>query len=268
MPTALTTDTLAAEHLTAPSLDALPGIRHGFFTRRGGVSSGVFASLNCGIHSGDDLRLVLNNRARVAATLRVARSRLVSPTQVHGAGVVVVRDGWEPGRGPEADALVTRERGLAIGVGTADCAPILFADSAAGVVGAAHAGWGGAFKGVIEATIDGMVRLGAHNGSIVAAVGPTIAQPSYEVGPEFRDRFVAADANNALFFRPSPRPGHALFDLLAYVLARLARLGLASVTGMQDLDTYADEDRFFSFRRTTHRAEKEYGRMISAIALA
>jgi YfiH family protein len=268
MPTALTTDTLAAEHLTAPALDAVPSIRHGFFTRRGGVSTGLFASLNCGVHSGDDLRLVLNNRARVATTLRVSRSRLVSPTQIHGAGVVVVKEGWEPGHGPEADGMVTRERGLAIGVGTADCAPILFADPEARVVGAAHAGWGGAIKGVIEATVNAMIRLGAHNGDIVAAVGPTIAQASYEVGPEFRDRFLAEDPNNALFFRAAPRQGHSLFDLHAYVLARLARLGLRAVNGMPDFDTYADDDRFFSFRRATHRGEKEYGRMISAIALA
>jgi len=267
MPTMLTPDTLSAECITAPTLASLPGIRHGFFTRRGGVSSGTYASLNCGSASGDSLPAVLNNRARVAATLGVRRERLVSPHQVHGAVVVTATEPWEPGKGPEADGIVTRQRGLAIGVGTADCAPVLFADAEAGVVGAAHAGWGGAFKGVLEATLDTMLEHGARKTRIVAVIGPTIAQASYEVGPEFMQRFLGVDLNNARHFRPSARDGHARFDLPGYVAGRLERLGLASVTGL-GLDTYTDEDRFFSFRRSTHRSETDYGRMISAITLA
>jgi YfiH family protein len=267
MPTMLTPNTLGAESVTAPALAVLPGVRHGFFTRRGGVSAGVYASLNCGVGSGDSTAVVLNNRARVASTLGVRRERLVSPYQVHGATVVVASEPWQPGKGPEADGIVTTERGLAIGVGTADCAPVLFADAEGGVVGAAHAGWGGAFKGVLEATLDRMLDLGAKKARIVAAIGPTIARASYEVGPEFVQRFLAVDLNNARYFRPSANEGHALFDLPGYVSGRLDRLGLRSVSAL-GLDTYADEERFFSFRRTTHRGEKDYGRMISAIALA
>ncbi|MCW5718571.1 MAG: peptidoglycan editing factor PgeF [Bauldia sp.] len=263
----LTPDTLGAESITAPTLASLPGIRHGFFTRRGGVSAGLYASLNCGVGSGDARPLVLNNRARVASSLRVRRERLLSPYQVHGAAVAIATEPWEPGKGPEADGIVTKERGLAVGVGTADCAPVLFADAEGGVVGAAHAGWGGAFKGVLEATLDRMLELGAKKTRIVAVIGPTIAQASYEVGPEFVQRFLAVDLNNARYFRPSAKEGHAMFDLPAYAAGRLERLGLASVAGL-GLDTYADEERFFSFRRSTHRGEKEYGRMISAIALA
>lgn len=263
-------DTMAgsAEFVTAGSLAGLPGIRHGFFTRRGGVSSGVFSSLNCGVGSGDDRQTVLLNRGRVAAALGIDRGALASPYQVHGAEVAVVDTVWEPGRGPEADGIVTTRRDIAIGVGTADCAPVLFADAANGVIGAAHAGWGGAFKGVLEATVRRMEALGANRRRIAAAIGPAIAQDSYEVGPEFRDRFLAVDLNNARFFRPSPtHADRAQFDLPAYVRDRLERLDLASVE-LLPFDTYADEDRFFSFRRTTHRGEKDYGRMISAIVLA
>lgn len=267
MPTMLTPDTLSAESIEAAALAALPGIRHGYFTRRGGVSSGPYASLNCGVASGDSPPLVLNNRARVATRLGVRRERLVTPHQVHGAVVVTATEPWEPGRGPEADGIVTKVRGLAIGVGTADCAPVLFADAEAGVIGAAHAGWGGAFKGVLEATLDTMLELGAKKTRIVAAIGPTIAQVCYEVGPEFLQRFLSVDLNNSRYFRPSGKEGHAMFDLPGYVAGRLERLGLASVSGL-GLDTYADEDRFFSFRRSTHRGENDYGRMISAINLA
>ncbi len=267
MPTMLTTDTLVPERLAVQALAALPGIRHGFFTRRGGVSAGPFAGLNCGLGSGDDIRRVLDNRARVAASLRVGRERLVSPRQVHGNSVVVAREPWAPGADPEADAIVTKMRGLAIGVGTADCAPVLFADAAAGVVGAAHAGWGGALKGVVEATVAAMIAEGARTDRIVAGIGPVIAKASYEVGPEFRDRFTAADAGNDRFFGRSERADHWRFDLPAYVEARLRALGLAAIGTLRGLDTYADEARFFSFRRSTHRGEKEYGRMISAVVI-
>lgn len=256
-----------AESLTAPSLADIPGLRHGFFTRRGGVSAGIFASLNCGVGSGDDRETVLLNRGRVADALGVDRSALASPYQVHGAQVAVVDRAWEPGHGPQADGVVTARRGVAIGVGTADCAPVLFADAANGVIGAAHAGWGGALMGILEATIRAMEQLGANRRRIVAAIGPAIAQASYEVGPEFQGRFLSVDVNNARFFRPSPRAGHALFDLPAYVRDRLQRAGLASIDHLP-LDTYADETRFFSFRRTTHRGERDYGRMLSAIVRA
>jgi YfiH family protein len=254
------------ECILDPRLAAIPTIAHGFFTRQGGVSEGVYASLNCGIGSGDDRERVLTNRARVAATIGIAASHLVSPYQVHGANVAIVEEPWAPGAGPEADGLVTSRIGIAIGIGTADCAPVLFADPEAGVIGAAHAGWGGAFKGILEATVDAMVGLGAHRGRISAAIGPAIAQQSYEVGPEFRERFHADDLANDSLFRPSG-PAHFRFDLVGYVTARLEKIGLGAISSMADLDTYADEARFFSFRRTTHRGETDYGRMISTIAL-
>ena len=241
------------------------GIVHGFFTRRGGTSDGMFSSLNCGIGSGDAREKVLANRETAAAALGLSASRLATPYQVHGADIVMATEPWTPGEGPEADGIVTATPGLAIGVGTADCAPVLFADPGAGVVGAAHAGWGGAIKGVLEATVVAMVALGAEIGRISAAIGPAIAQPSYEVGPEFRERFLVDDAANAAFFSAG-REGRSHFDLVGYVDGRLRRLGLASVSAMPQHDTYADEDRFFSFRRATHRGEPDYGRMISIIA--
>lgn len=249
-----------------PALGRVPGIAHGFFTREGGVSSGLYASLNCGINSGDEREAVLTNRARVATALGVSPDRLISPHQVHGATVAVASEPWAPGDGPEADAIVTKERGLAIGVGTADCAPVLFSDPAAGIVGAAHAGWGGAFKGVLEATIAAMVTLGAKPDRIVASVGPAIAQSNYETGPEFRARFIADDTENERFFKPSDKARHHLFDLTGYVAHRLAGLGLDRYD-VVPADTYGDEARFFSFRRTTHRGDSDYGRMISAIVL-
>jgi len=255
------------ERVTDPRLASIPTLSHGFFTRRGGVSEGAYASLNCGIGSGDARDLVLANRARVAATLGVAPSHLATPYQVHGADIVIAGEPWPPGEGPEADGIVTASVGLAIGVGTADCAPVLFADPEAGVVGAAHAGWGGAIKGIIEATVAAMASLGARPERISAAIGPAIAQRSYEVGPEFRERFLADDPANGRFFEPSGRHGHFRFDLTGHVVARLERLGLGAVSAMADLDTYSDGERFFSFRRTTHRGGGDYGRMISAIAL-
>ena len=262
----MTVDAATAERLTDPSLAALPGITHGFFTRRGGVSSGVYSSLNCGIGSGDDRAAIRANRSRVATSLGVAPDQLASPYQVHGADVAIVTETWPLGEGPNADAVVTSTPGIAIGVGTADCAPVLFADAEAGIIGATHAGWGGAFKGVLEATVVAMLTLGARTDRIVVAIGPAIAQSSYEIGPEFRERFLADDAANKRFFAASDRPDHHHFDLVGYVMARLEKLGLASIASL-GLDTYADEERFFSFRRTTHRGEEDYGRMISAIAL-
>lgn len=254
------------EQLIDKNLAAMSGVTHAFFTRQGGVSGGIYASLNCGIGSDDDRGAILTNRARVATSLGVAPTHLVSPVQVHSAEVATVTGTWLPGEGPIADAVVTREPGLAIGVGTADCVPILFADSEAGVIGAAHAGWSGGIKGIVEATIAAMSSLGARNDRIVAATGPAIGQDSYEVGPEFRERFIADDPDNGHFFVLSDRPNHHRFDLSGYVLSRLDKLELATISRLAG-DTYSDASRFFSFRRATHRGENDYGRMISAIAL-
>ena len=255
------------ERLISRDLNALPDTTHGFFTRRGGVSRGVYASLNCGIGSGDDRAAISKNRDRVAAAFEIDSAHLVSPVQVHGTDAAVIKDVWRAGERPTADALVTAERGLAIGVGTADCAPILFADSEGGVIGAAHAGWGGTIEGILEATIDAMISIGARPDRIVAAIGPTITQESYEVGPEFRDRFLAEDPINGRFFVGSERPKHHRFDLVGYIQARLDRIGINEVDRVGG-DTYADDTRFFSFRRATHRGESDYGRMMSAIALS
>ncbi len=244
---------------------ALPGIAHGFFTRAGGVSSGIYASLNCGTGSKDERALVMENRARVTAALGVAADRLATPYQVHGTEVVVVKDVWAPGKGPKADAVVTDRPGVALGVGTADCGPILLADAEARVIAAAHAGWRGALAGVAEAAIAAMERLGARRERIVAVLGPSISQANYEVGPELVASFIAADPANARFFIPSGREGHSLFDLPGYTIARLTAAGVTAAN--MDLCTYAEPERFFSYRRTTHRGEADYGRLISAIVL-
>jgi YfiH family protein len=252
--------------LTAPALAALPGIRHAFFTRDGGVSDGVYATLNGGVGSKDASANVTENRTRMAAALAVKPERLLTCYQIHSPKVVEAREPWTMDARPHADAIVTREPELAIGVSTADCGPVLFADPQARVIGAAHAGWRGALAGVLEATVTAMERLGAARSRIVAAAGPMIRQPNYEVGAELVERFTAADPDNARFFAVG-RPGHAMFDLPGYVAARLGRLGLAAVDDLA-LCTYADPARFFSYRRTTHRGEADYGRHVNAIALA
>jgi YfiH family protein len=244
----------------------LPGVRHGFFTRQGGVSSGIYASLNCGVGSNDDRALVLENRARVTAALGAPADRLATPYQVHGTTTVTVTEPWQPGQGPKADAVVTSVPGIVLGVGSADCGPILFADGEAGVIGAAHSGWRGALAGVGASAVEAMEALGADRRRIVAVLGPTISQPNYEVGAEVRLQFVTANEADARFFAPSGRDAHYLFDLPGMIVSRLQALGIAaSWTGD---DTYGDETRFFSFRRTTHRKETDYGRQISAIMLA
>jgi polyphenol oxidase len=251
--------------LRSPALDALAadGVRHGFYTRKGGVSSGLYGGLNVGLGSKDERAAVLENRARVAAHLGVAPERLCTPHQIHSPRAVTVAAPWA--ERPEADAVVTDRPGLALGVLAADCGPVLFADAKAGVIGAAHAGWKGALDGVLEATIEAMAALGADPARIVAVLGPSISQTNYEVGPEFVARFVSADAENERWFSPSARRGHSLFDLNGYTVERLGRAGVrASSLGRC---TYADEERFFSYRRTTHRAEPDYGRQISAIVL-
>ena len=252
--------------LTAKPLDVVGHIRHGFFTREGGASKGIYASLNCGLGSNDDKEAVLKNRASVARALRVEPENLVTVHQIHSADVVEVTAPWTWENAPQADAMVTATPGIVLGVLAADCAPVLFADKDARIIGAAHAGWKGAMTGVMEATIDAMVKLGAARSSIAAAIGPCISRESYEVGPEFRDRFIDADAVNAKWFASSETPGHFMFDLPGYAEARLhaADIGAVAVLGHC---TYRERERFFSYRRATHRKEPDYGRQISAIAL-
>jgi YfiH family protein len=253
--------------IEAASLSGLPGIRHGFFTRRGGVSQGIYASLNGGIGSRDAPANVAENRARMAAALGVRAERLLTVYQTHSADVVTAEAPWSPDARPHADAIVTRTRGLAIGVTTADCGPVLFADPAAGVIGAAHAGWRGAFHGVLEATIDALARCGADRSRVVVGLGPMIRQPNYEVGPEFVARFRAADAANEGFFTASARAGHALFDLAGYIAARLRRCGIDHIGDLARC-TYGEPQEFFSYRASTHHGEPDYGRHVNAIALA
>jgi len=244
----------------------LPGIRHAFFTREGGVSTGLYASLNGGIGSRDATAHVTENRARMAAVLHVAPDHLLTAYQIHSPQVAVAEAPWTLEARPRADAIVTRTPNLAIGVTTADCGPILFADPVARVIGAAHAGWRGAFTGVLEATLAAMERLGAERGRIAVALGPMIRQPNYEVGPEFVSQFRGQDAANARFFAPAARQGHALFDLPGYITARLQRAGITRIDDLRRC-TYAEPELFYSFRRSTHRAEPDYGRHINAIAL-
>ena len=252
--------------LTAPTLARAAGVGHGFFGRGGGVSAGPYASLNCGLGSADDPEAVRANRGRVMETFGLAATALATVRQVHSARAVVVERPWPDDARPEADGLATDRPGVALGILTADCAPVLFADPGARVIGAAHAGWRGAKDGILEATVAAMTSLGARPHAIDAAVGPCIRQPSYEVGPEFRDLFVADEPATADLFAAADRPGHALFDLAGYVVRRLRALGLGSLT-VTPFDTFADADRFFSFRRVTLDGGGDYGRQLSTIAL-
>jgi polyphenol oxidase len=242
------------------------GVRHGFFTREGGASEGIYASLNGGVGSRDMPENIQENRTRMARWLGVATERFLSVYQVHSAICITVDADYAPVERPQADALATRVKGVALSVAAADCGPLLFADAKAGVIGAAHAGWKGAFGGVVEATIDAMLALGATRADIHAVLGPSIRKESYEVGPEFRARFMDQDARNGDFFTPSTRPGHFMFDLPGYTGRRFEKAGIGSFTDLM-LDTYPDERRFFSYRRCTHRGEADYGRLISAIVL-
>jgi YfiH family protein len=252
--------------LQSAALAALPRIRHGFFTRTGGVSTGVYASLNGGTGSDDLPDHVANNRARMAAALGSAPQRFLTAYQIHSPEVVIADAPWPHDQRPRADAIVTRVAGLAIGVSTADCGPILLADAEADVVGAAHAGWRGALTGVIESVVTAMEGLGARRDRITAAIGPMIRQKNYEVGDDLVTRFLAADTANKKFFSTAERPGHAMFDLAGYIGSKLQRAGVTC----DDLGlcTYADPDSFYSYRRTTHRGEADYGRHINAIMLA
>lgn len=252
--------------IEAPVLTGLPGVRHAFLTRQGGVSGGPFASLSAGLRSGDDPANVAENRARAARALGFAPDRLVAARQVHGPDCAVVGEPWAPEDAPDADALATDRPGVLLGVLTADCAPVLLADPAAGVVGAAHAGWKGALSGVVERTVEAMLDLGATRPGIAAAVGPSIARDSYEVGPEFEARFRAEDPASGDRFSPAPGSDRRLFDLKAYAADRLRRAGVGRVEVLPH-DTCADEALFFSFRRATRRGEARFGVQLSVVGL-
>lgn len=249
----------------APAL-ALPGLKHAFFTRAGGVSEGVYASLNGGVGSRDVPAGVAENRRRMAEALGVEPGRFCVPFQVHSAEALRIDGPFGPAERPRVDGLVTATRGLGLGVTGADCGMVLLADPEAHVIGAVHAGWKGALTGALEATVRAMADAGARLDAITAVVGPTIAQVSYEVGPEFAARFAAADPSYATFFREGQRDGHVLFDLPGFIVMRLERAGVGRVDNLA-LDTYADETRFFSYRRATHRGEPDYGRLVAGIAL-
>lgn len=253
-----------AEQIEIIRAAVLEGVPHGFLGRRGGVSRGVVAGLNCGPGSGDDPAALAENRARAIAAVAPG-ARLVTVYQVHSPDCVAVDDPWGDDERPRADALVTDRAGLLLGILTADCAPVLLADPEAGVVGAAHAGWKGAITGVTDRTIEAMEELGASAARIRGAVGPCIAQPSYEVDEAFRRRFLEADGENAAFFAAGA-PGHCQFDLEGYVAARLERAGILAVEKL-GTDTYAEADRFYSYRRAMHRGEPSYGRQISLVGL-
>lgn len=264
--TSTATAPVAADSVKAANLAAQPGLAHGFFTRRGGVSEGIYAGLNCGQGSNDDGAAVAENKRRAMAALGLAADSLALVHQIHSAEVWPVD---RPRARPDlvrADALVITRPGVAVGVLAADCAPVLFADLQAGVAAAAHAGWRGALTGVLENTVAAMVQAGAKVENIHAALGPCIRQPSYEVGDDLRGAFLEKDAAHAAHFTPGARPGHHQFDLAGFIMARLAGMGLASATDV-GIDTYPDPDRFFSYRRATHRGEPDYGRQLAAITL-
>jgi polyphenol oxidase len=241
-------------------------IAHAFFGRQGGVSGGIYASLNCGYGSGDDSALVCENRTRVATWLGTQEKQLITLYQIHSADALHVTEPWRRTTPPKGDAMATTLRGVALGVLAADCAPILLADAKAGVIGCAHSGWKGAIGGVAESVVGLMERLGASRSRIQAAVGPCIGQASYEVGPEFEARFAEADASNRVYFVRSQRAGHWRFDLQGYVTARLKAAGIGTVEAL-NVCTYEHNDAYFSYRRTTHRGETDYGRNVSAIML-
>jgi YfiH family protein len=249
----------------SPLLSAIPGLRHAFFTREGGVSGGIYASLNGGIGSNDDPANVAENRRRMAEQMGVAPDRFLSVYQIHSPDAVIAAGPWQSEARPRADAIVTRTEGLAIGVTAADCGPILLVDPSARVIGAAHAGWKGALTGIVESTVAAMEKLGAERGGIVAAIGPLIRQHSYEVGGEFVERFIEADAENAPYFLPASRENHAMFDLAGFIRMRLENAGVLMIDDI-GVDTYSDE-RFYSYRRSVHRAEPDYGRHVHAIVL-
>lgn len=252
--------------ITVSALNDVARVRHAFFTRGGGVSTGIYASLNCGYGSADAAENVTRNRARAMEMMEQPAAALVTVDQRHTAQVVTVRETWAPGAAPVADAMVTDVPGIALGILTADCVPLLFADTEKAVIGAAHAGWKGALGGVLEATVAAMAALGADPARLAVAVGPSISQRSYEVGPEFPRPFLDEDGENEQFFAPARRDGHFMFDLPAYVARKLARQGVTEVI-RTPCDTCREADRFFSYRRSVQTGEPDYGRCLSAIVL-
>jgi hypothetical protein len=247
-------------------LENLPGIRHGFMTREGGVSEGIYASLNCGLGSNDDQARVHENRRRVLDMVDISASTLLTAYQIHSPDVLVVEEEWRDGPRPKVDALVTKRSNIAIAASSADCVPVLFADPEARVVAAAHAGWRGAIGGVLQATVKQMCALGARPERIRAGVGPCIGPASYEVGPEFPAPFLAQNPNNGRFFRPGQRAGHHMFDLESYVASELTAMNLAEIE-VAHRDTCAEADTFFSYRRSVLRKEPDYGRHVSVVGL-
>ena len=252
--------------LQTPALSALPHIKHGFFARHGGVSTGLFDSLNCGIGSSDIRQNVLENRARVAGHLGAEPGRLLTCHQLHSATAVLVEVPWAPDAQPKADALVTRTTGLALGVLAADCAPVLFADPVARVIAAAHAGWKGALSGILESTLATMELAGAHRARVVAAIGPCISQAAYEVGPEFEAAFSAVNQGYSRYFTVPTPSARAHFDLPGFIADRLKAAGIGHVDRLNQC-TYSQPGRFFSYRRTTHAREADYGRQLSTVIL-
>lgn len=255
-----------AEFLKSKNLEGLEGIQHGFFTRQGGVSEGLYASLNCGFGSDDETECVAQNRQRVCAELGCETSEINTPYQTHSADVVVADEGWSRQEAPNADAIVTRKAGLVIGILTADCAPVLFADEKAGIIGAAHAGWRGAIGGILEATIEAMIAQGARRSDIRAAVGPCLHQDNYEIGSEFEEQFIKTHSDYKQYFKVVEKSGRSHFDLPGFVLARLEGAGLEK-TAYSALCTYENESQFFSYRRNCHKKLPDYGRQVSAIVL-
>lgn len=253
--------------IKAEGLSRFASIRHGFLGTEGGVSEGAFGTLNCGFGSGDDLDRVAENRRRALGHIGAPDAILVSAHQQHTNKAIPVTEPWQPGDAPVADAMATSKPGIALGILSADCAPVLMADGDAGVIGAAHAGWRGALDGVTDALIAAMIELGAKAHNISAAVGPCIQQESYEVGPEFRERFIAADAGNADLFAAGPKPGHEMFDLPGYLMVRLRASALGDLVKL-GVDTYPDDSGYFSYRRCCHQGISQYGRALSVITLA
>jgi YfiH family protein len=255
--------------IKAQILESSPRIHHAFFTRNGGVSSGLYSSLNCGFGSKDDPGDVAINRFRAINRL-IKGGELLTLYQLHSSRVVIVEEPWLQNNAPKADAAVTKHTGLALGILTADCVPVLFADgkanSGSGIIGAAHAGWQGALGGIVEATVSAMLGLGAQISNLTAAIGPCIHKNSYEVGPEFLDRFLISDPSNKIYFTSSNRDGYFKFDIVSYVGNKLDTLGISFQTIGKD--TYSDDVNFFSYRRATHLGEQDYGRCLSAIVIA
>jgi polyphenol oxidase len=251
--------------MKATGLAPFPSLRHGFFTRSGGHSKGLYESLNCGLGSKDDTEAVTKNRDFCAAGLGVTPDKLVTVHQEHTADVVVVSAPWSADNAPVADGLVTNIPGLALAILTADCTPVLLADPESGVIGAAHAGWKGALTGIVGHVVDAMVKLGAERARIIAAIGPCISGESYEVGPEFYDRFHANNPAYSIYFKPSDKDGHWYFDIGVFVLDRAKAAGIKSAERIA-ADTYTDEELFFSYRRSCHNREHDYGRQLSGIS--